>query len=105
MQNTSFAGTITGTGGIVKQGTGTQTLTGVNTYTGTTTIAGGTLALSGAGSLAAGSSVNLAGAGTGFDIATADGNRTVAALSGASGCSLWFDCRCRGSARPGCGCF
>ncbi|MDN4591511.1 autotransporter outer membrane beta-barrel domain-containing protein [Xenophilus aerolatus] len=88
VQNTSFAGAITGTGGIVKQGTGTQTLTGVNTYTGTTTIAGGTLALSGAGSLAAGSSVNLAGAGTGFDIATADGNRTVAALSGASGSTV-----------------
>lgn len=27
----------------------------------------------------------------------------LCALPGATGCSPWFDCRCRGSARPGCG--
>ena len=39
----TFAGVISGTGGLVKTGTGTQTLTGSNTYTGTTTISAGTL--------------------------------------------------------------
>lgn len=44
-----FAGSIVGTGGIVKQGAGTQTLTGYNVYTGGTTVMAGTLALSGIG--------------------------------------------------------
>ena len=34
---------ITGTGALIKQGTGTLVLTGCNTYTGTTTISAGTL--------------------------------------------------------------
>jgi len=43
---TTFAGTLTDTGGnlsIVKQGTGTMTLSGANTYDGTTTVSVGTL--------------------------------------------------------------
>lgn len=48
----SFAGVISGSGGLVKQGSGTFTLTGANTYTGTTTIAAGTLQL-GAGDTSA----------------------------------------------------
>ena len=43
---TTFAGTLTDTGGnlsLVKQGTGTMTLTGANSYDGTTTVQGGTL--------------------------------------------------------------
>ena len=43
--NTSYAGPITGTGALIKVGTGTQTLSGANTYSGSTTISGGTLAL------------------------------------------------------------
>lgn len=38
-----FAGSVIGTGTLVKQGSGTQTLTGVNSYTGGTLVAGGTL--------------------------------------------------------------
>ncbi len=41
--NRTFNGVISGTGSIVKQGTGTETFTGANTYTGTTTISAGTL--------------------------------------------------------------
>ncbi len=46
--STSFAGVISGSGGITKTGTGTFTLTGTNSYQGSTTINGGTLTLSGA---------------------------------------------------------
>ncbi len=45
----SFAGTISGPGGLTKTGTGTQTITGVNTYSGPTTVSQGTLALDYAG--------------------------------------------------------
>jgi autotransporter-associated beta strand protein len=41
--NSSFAGVITGTGGLFKVGTGTLTLTGGNTYSGGTTVSGGRL--------------------------------------------------------------
>lgn len=41
--STSFSGILSGTGSLVKQGSGTLTLTGQNTYTGGTTIDGGTL--------------------------------------------------------------
>jgi autotransporter-associated beta strand protein len=39
----TFADTISGSGSLTKDGTGTLTLTGANTYTGGTTITGGTL--------------------------------------------------------------
>lgn len=82
--NRTFAGTIIGTGGIVKNGLGTETLTGANTFTGGTTINGGTLALGAGGSLAAGSDVNLGVPGANFDISGAVGNQTIGALNGVS---------------------
>ncbi|AXB78365.1 autotransporter domain-containing protein [Novosphingobium sp. P6W] len=39
----TFAGTISGTGGVTQAGTGTTTFAGVNSYLGGTTISGGTL--------------------------------------------------------------
>ena len=48
--SSTHAGTITGTGGITKQGTGTFTLSGANTYTGTTAVNAGILEIAGGGS-------------------------------------------------------
>ncbi len=50
--STSFAGVISGSGGIEKQGTGTFTLTGANSFTGRALVSGGTLALASGASLA-----------------------------------------------------
>ena len=48
----SYGGSIGGTGAVIKEGRGTETLTGSNTYTGATTVNGGGLAVSGTSSLA-----------------------------------------------------
>jgi T5SS/PEP-CTERM-associated repeat protein/autotransporter-associated beta strand protein len=66
----TYAGTISGSGTIVKLGAGPLTLAGPNSTSGLTTLAGGTLALSGSGSIGTGG-LNLgtaAGPGT-FDLA------------------------------------
>jgi autotransporter-associated beta strand protein len=60
--NTSFAGTITGSGGnFIKNGTGTQTFTNAgNTYAGNTTINAGTISVDADASIGAGT-LNLSG--------------------------------------------
>ena len=67
--NTTYAGTISGTGGLTKSGTGTLTLSGTNTYAGATAVTQGTLAINGNNSAATGaltvdSSAKLSGTGT-----------------------------------------
>jgi autotransporter-associated beta strand protein len=50
--NDTYSGILSGSGSLIKVGTGIQTLSGINTYTGSTTVNAGTLALGSAGSLA-----------------------------------------------------
>ncbi|MFZ5778888.1 MAG: autotransporter domain-containing protein [Pseudomonadota bacterium] len=75
--STSFSGTIAGSGGLTKIGTGTLTLTGTNTYTGPTTLNAGGLVVN--GSLA--SSVTVNGG-------TLGGNGTFGGLTAGSGAVL-----------------
>jgi autotransporter-associated beta strand protein len=63
---TTYAGTLAGTGSLVKSGAGTFTLTGSNTYSGGTTISAGTLAValiadSGASNIGTSGTLGLAG--------------------------------------------
>src|SRR6185369_15700497 len=57
--STTFSGTISGSGGLTKNGTGALTLSGANTYTGLTTVNTGTLIVN--GSIAGAVTVNSGG--------------------------------------------
>jgi fibronectin-binding autotransporter adhesin len=81
--NVSFAGAVSGAGGLVQKGEGTLTLTGVNSFTGTTVIDSGTLALSGQGSMAGSAHVidnavlDISQSSQGASIRSLGGNGTV----------------------------
>ena len=72
-----LAGAISGTGTVIKEGSGTLTLSGLNTYATTTTVSAGTLELANGGGLAFvvtnASSNKVTGAGS----ATLDGSFTI----------------------------
>jgi autotransporter-associated beta strand protein len=57
--NTTFAGRISGTGKLVKDGNSTQVLSGANAYTGTTTINSGTLTAAAANATGSTSKVTI----------------------------------------------
>lgn len=76
---------IEGAGGLAATGAGRLELTGENVYTGATTISSGTLALTDYGKIAQSSGVGLTGSGAVFDIAGANGERTIQGLSGIAG--------------------
>jgi autotransporter-associated beta strand protein len=63
--NDTFAGVISGSGGLTKVGTGTLTLTGINTFTGTANVTSGTLEVDGgvSGTVNLGTGTTLAGTG------------------------------------------
>jgi len=87
--STTIAGTITGTGSLVKQGAGTSTLTGTNTFTGGLTINAGTLALAApSGALTSTGSVVVNGTSI-FDISGVIGSgTTIGDLTTALGSTL-----------------
>lgn len=61
--STTFAGTISGTGGFTKQGTGSMVLEGMNLFTGPLTVSAGSLFVNGVGASATGA-VNVASGAT-----------------------------------------
>ncbi|WP_342363838.1 beta strand repeat-containing protein [Terrarubrum flagellatum] len=77
--STTFAGVISGAGGFSKAGTGVFTLAGTNAYTGGTAVSFGTLALSGTGSIAT-SSILQVGPGANFDITQTTAGASIASL-------------------------
>jgi autotransporter-associated beta strand protein len=93
--STTFSGQIndgvgaTGaTGALSKVGTGSLTLTNTSGYTGATTIADGTLALTGIGSIAASSQLNLTNAGAIFDISGTTAGASIVSLKGVAGSNV-----------------
>jgi autotransporter-associated beta strand protein len=78
----TFDGTISGTGDVVKAGTGTVTIDQANTYTGNTTVNSGTLALDGAGSIGTGDITVDTGATLDTSAATHDTTGTSLAGNG-----------------------
>ena len=79
----TFSQTISGSGNFILAG-GAVTFTTPQTYTGLTTITTGTLALSGNGSIAGSSGLNVGGT---FDISALSG-ASIKSLSGAGGVTL-----------------
>ncbi len=62
--SSSYAGSLSGGGTLIKVGTGTFTLTGVNTFTGTTTLDAGLLAVTSGSYGSSGASITVAAGGT-----------------------------------------
>ncbi len=77
--NQTLSGVISGSGGLVKNNTGTLTLGAANTYTGDTTLLGGTLVVQNAAALADTAAVHLTSGAT-LDL-THSGIDTVAGLT------------------------
>ncbi|WP_205702736.1 beta strand repeat-containing protein [Rubrivivax rivuli] len=75
--NLVYAGSLTGTGGLVKTGTGSYTLTGAQAYGGSTLVAQGNLVLQGDNRLPDGSAVTVASGAT----LTLGGADTVGSLA------------------------
>ncbi|WP_179949418.1 autotransporter-associated beta strand repeat-containing protein [Synechococcus sp. UW140] len=74
--STTFSGTISGTGGLTKFGTGTLTLAGDNTYSGASFVEAGTLSVS--GSLSDASALTIVSGAT-YQLAKSD---TVGSIAG-----------------------
>ena len=82
---TTFSGDMSGTGGLVKEGTGTLTFSGTNTYTGTTSINVGTLQLAGGLALSDTTAVTAA---EGTILELTDADEGIGSLAGAGNVTL-----------------
>ncbi|MCC5849792.1 MAG: autotransporter-associated beta strand repeat-containing protein, partial [Verrucomicrobia bacterium] len=80
----TFAGVISGEGGVTKQGAGVWTLTQPQTFTGETRVEGGRLVLDGANRLAAGSPAHVGGGAT----LELRGAQTLSAVGGSGAVDL-----------------
>ncbi|MEO6840567.1 MAG: autotransporter domain-containing protein [Bradyrhizobium sp.] len=88
-QTISITNNLGGAGAQLQQlGASTLILGGTNSYTGATTIGAGTVALTGTGSIAASSEVNLSNTGTAFDISGTTAGASIVSLSGISGSNV-----------------
>ncbi|MCJ8159818.1 autotransporter domain-containing protein [Sphingomonas sp. LaA6.9] len=80
--SSTYSGAISGTGALIKDGTGTLTLTGTHGYTGTTTINSGTLRVNGAlasGAVIVNSGATIGGSGIIGGAVTIDNGGTLSA--------------------------
>lgn len=80
--NADFAGTITGTGAVVKDGAGTLTLSAVNGYTGNTTISAGALRLANSNSLGATTNAVTVASGATLDLNGQNNTGRVVTIAG-----------------------
>jgi hypothetical protein len=78
--SSTFAGGISGTGALVKDGASTQVLSGTNAYTGGTTISAGNLTITGGSALADAGTVTLAN--TSGAVLSVSTSETIGSLSG-----------------------
>jgi len=81
----TLSGVISGAGSLTLPGNGTLVLSGINTYAGITGIQAGTLALTGLGSIAQASAVNVLGV---LDISNTTAGTSINTLSGSGSVTL-----------------
>lgn len=85
--DSTFSGTMSGAGGLNKDGSGTLTLTGNNSFTGITGVSNGTLALVGPGRLSAASQVLLLNTAS-LDISGSSSSQAVGSILGSGAIRL-----------------
>lgn len=104
--NTTFAGTITGSGSVTKTGTGTMTLSTANSHSGGTVLSAGAIALNSGGALGSGTlTINGGQIGsitsqrTLANAVVVGGNFTLGGMSGGASTTLNGDMDLGGAAR------
>ncbi|MEN9468538.1 MAG: hypothetical protein RL630_271 [Verrucomicrobiota bacterium] len=83
--DTAISGAISGSGSLLKRGTGNLTLSGSNTFTGNTTIQNGNLIVQGGAALADAGTVTLANSNATFTVAASE---TIGSLLGSGTASV-----------------